>query len=412
MGPRLLWRMKLCCLVLFALTTFAQTEAPKKPLGRVIGEVTAKDPSGSHLTVKADNGSTYTVNIQEKTSYVRVAPGEKDLKKAERIDLAGVHVGDRVMARGDVSEEQKSVPAVALIVMSKADLTQKHQREQADWQKRGASGVVKSVTPDSKELMIATRTRQGVTTLTKVVTTSDTDFRRYAPDSVRFADATPSSLSDIKEGDQVRVLGTKSEDSTKIDAEAVVSGSFRTIAGTVISVDPAAGEIKLNDIDTKKPATIKVNADSQIRKLPQMAAMMLARRLNPTFAAAMPAGMNGGQGRPGGPGASAENARPAGLRPNAGPEGGAAAPGGPPRGGAAGGGDIGQMLERIPTQPLSEIQTGEPVIVFTSAANGSAAATAITVLSGVDPILRAAPSGGGPVNLGTWSLELNMPGQQ
>ena len=70
------------------------------------------------------------------------------------------------------------------------------------------------------------------------------------------------------------------------------------------------------------------------------------------------------------------------------------------------------MLERIPTQPLSEIQAGEPLIVFTSASNGSAAATAITVLSGVDPILRAAPSGGGPVNLGTWSLELNMPGQQ
>ena len=80
-----------------------------------------------------------------------------------------------------------------------------------------------------------------------------------------------------------------------LTAEAVVSGSFRTIAGTVISVDPAAGEIKLNDLDTKKPVTIKVNADSQIRKLPPMAAMMLARRLNPTFAAAMPAWMNGGR---------------------------------------------------------------------------------------------------------------------
>ena len=79
--------MKLWCLVLFAFTVFAQTEAPKKPLGRVIGEVTAKDPSGTSLTVKSDSGSIYTVNLDEKTSYLRVAPGEKDLRKAERINV-------------------------------------------------------------------------------------------------------------------------------------------------------------------------------------------------------------------------------------------------------------------------------------------------------------------------------------
>jgi len=39
--------MKLLFLLTFAVTLAAQTEAQKAPLGRVIGEVTAKDPGAN-----------------------------------------------------------------------------------------------------------------------------------------------------------------------------------------------------------------------------------------------------------------------------------------------------------------------------------------------------------------------------
>ena len=57
-----------------------------------------------------------------------------------------------------------------------------------------------------------------------VVTTPQTTFRRYAPDSVKFSDAKPSSMSELKAGDQARVLGDKTGDA--VTAEVVVSGSF------------------------------------------------------------------------------------------------------------------------------------------------------------------------------------------
>ena len=66
------------------------------------------------------------------------------------------------------------------------------------------------------------------------------DFRRYAPDSVRFSDAKPGSFADLKVGDQLRVLGEKNADGTRIKAEAIVSGSFRNIAGVIKSIDASA----------------------------------------------------------------------------------------------------------------------------------------------------------------------------
>jgi hypothetical protein len=431
--------MKLFFSLVFAVALVAQTEAPKAQLGRVIGEVTAKDSGGKQLTVKSDAGVPYTVTLDEKTLFLRVPPGEKDLKKAAKITSDDVKVGDRVIARGTVAEEQKTVPAVSVIVMTKEDLAQKRQSEQGEWQTRGTSGIVKSVSPDSKEIVIATHTREGVTSLTTIAIGSTANVRRYAPDSVRFSDAKPSKVSDIQSGDQARVLGQKNSDGTRVEAESLVFGTFRTIAGTVISVDAANNEIKLKDLESKQPITIKINADTNMRKLPPMVATMLARRLNPSFqggtvnAAGVPSSGNQGGMRPGagGPdgapqggmrrggadGAPAQSAA-GGLRDasqRSGPGAGSTGPGGPgrspdrPRMGGGGAPNLDAMLERAPAVTLAELQPAEPLILSTTARAGTNVANAITVLSGVEPILRAAPAGS--MNLGSWSLEMNVPAQ-
>ena len=157
-------------------------------LERVIGEVTATDPASKKITIKSDAGGTVTVILQEKTSYLRVPPGERDLKKAVKITPAEVGVGDRVLARGRFAEDQKSIPAVAVIVMTKADLAQKRQRERAEWQKRGVAGTIAALHPETKEIALAVRSREGTKTWV-VEAAPNTVFRRYAPDSVQFQEA-------------------------------------------------------------------------------------------------------------------------------------------------------------------------------------------------------------------------------
>jgi hypothetical protein len=286
-------------------------------------------------------------------------------------------VGDRALAL----ERDSAAPARAVVIMTKGDLAKKHEQDSAEWQKRGINGVVTGVNAETKEVTISTRGRDAKTV---IIDASAANFRRYASDSVRFADAKASSFADLQPGDALRALGDKNDDGTHFKAEEVVSGAFETIAGTVDSVDPATGEARITNLQTKKPLVVRTNQNTLLRRLDPETAARLARRLRPDTVSA---------------GGSAE----AGSVPVARPDG---APGGPGGGFRAGGGDLQQILERMPQLSLSELKKGDAVIVSSSKSPGDSAITAFAFVAGVEPFLAAAPRTAGQVNLGSWSLDL------
>lgn len=67
-----------------------------------------------------------------------------------------------------------------------------------------------------------------------------------------------------------------------------------------------------------------------------------------------------------------------------------------------GSGDFQQMLNRMPAITLSELHKGDAVLIVATEGTGSSS-TAITLLSGVEPILQAAPASQGMM-LTPWSL--------
>src|SRR5450759_697761 len=148
--------MKIWVLLAALSAALAQTPAPASAPKGVIGAITALDKSAKQLTVKADNGTSYTVKLDEKTTFLRIPPGEKDLKKAAPIALADLNAGDRVSARGAVSEEDKTVTARTVMVMTKSDLEKKHAAESAEWQK-GVVGIVTAINPGTKEITVTPR---------------------------------------------------------------------------------------------------------------------------------------------------------------------------------------------------------------------------------------------------------------
>ena len=374
-----------------ASAALAQDAAAKSV--RVIGEVTAAD--GSSLTIKTDAGTSTAVLLDQKTVFQRIPPGETDVTKVTKIELKDVGVGDRVRTRSRVSDDQKPGPAISVLVMSKADLAKKQETEKLEWQRRGVSGTVTAVNGDSKEATISARIR-GETKAVIVESSEKAQYRRYLPDSIRFSDAKPSVFADLKTGDQMRVLGEKNEDGTRIKPEMVVSGSFHNIAGTVITVDAASGEIKISNLQTKKPVIVKVNADSTLKRVPQEMGFMLVRMAQGGNTVAVP-GTSPGAGR------------------------GAGGPDGPPQGGAPGtemvpggrmgggrGGDFSQMVERMPVFSLSELKPGDAIIVASSVGPDPGRVTAITLLAGVEPLLTA-PAGQTNRQLNaSWNFDINI----
>lgn len=391
--------MQLCAFFL-TLALAAQTPPPGTKL--VSGEITAIDAPAKQFKVKADDGVSYTIALQDNAAYLRMPFGEKDQKKASKIELADVAVGDRLIARGPLAEDSKTVTVRTIIVMTKDDVAKKQQQDHADWQKRGIAGTITSVNPDSKEITVNLHGRDAKSL---VVDAGKTSFRRYAPESVRFADAKPSSFAELQVGDTVRALGDKNEDGSRLKAEELVSGSFQTIAGTVISVNTTTGEVQLMDLKTKKPVTVRTNQSSMLRRLEERTAAMLARRMNP------PADGGGAPGGP--PGGAPGGGSPRTL--DAPREGGAPGPGGPggPGGGMRGGGnfDLQMILERSPQLALTELKKGDALIVSSTKGADGSSMTAISLVAGVEPFLAAAPRRAGQVDLGSWSLGMGAPEQ-
>jgi hypothetical protein len=347
--------------------SFAQTTDPSIAAKHAIGEIQSIDATSKQLIIKTDAGSMVSVSLNDKTTYKKLAPGEQTLTNATDVTFADLAQGDRVMARGTVSEDRKSVPAVQVIVMTKGDLAKKQEAERLEWRRRGILGVITALKPDTKEITISNRTVAG--TQAVVIPVSDnTEMRRYAPDSIRFGDAKLSDFSELKVGDQLRALGERTEDPLRFKPEKVVTGSFRTVGGVVTAIDATTGEIKINELEKKKPLTIVVKNDSVLRKF-----------------------SGPGGGGPGGPGGAAPSAGgPGGGQPGQvttpRPQG-AGGPGGGPGGGGPGGRNINDMLERLPTIAIADVKVGDTIIVSSTQGVDPTRLTAISLVSGADALL-------------------------
>jgi ribosome maturation factor RimP len=321
---------------------------------RFVGSITAIE--NNTLTVKTDAGAQHQVQVTADTPIKRIAPGSRDLSNAETLQLSNLAVGDRVLVKLSSEAGGTVEQAAQIIAIKQSDVALKQQKENEEWQKRGAGGLVKSIDAGTGVIVLSTGFGSTAKTVT-IHVTKDTVLKRYAEASVSYDAAQPAPISTIQRGDQLRARGTKSADGTEVTAEEVVSGSFRNISGRIVSLDAAAGTIVVKDLATKKPVTIHVGANTQMRRLPDRMAEMLATRLQ------------GNQQTPMGMGSPA------------------AAPGGVQSGGGPSSGDSQQLLSRAPSIQLADLTKTEAVMLVST--EGSTEVTAITLLAGVEPLLQA-----------------------
>jgi uncharacterized membrane protein YgcG len=250
-------------------------------------------------------------------------------------------------------------------------------------------GLVKSV--DAASGVIVLTSGLGATQKTiSVRTAKATMLKRYAPASVRFDAALPAPIDAIHAGDQLRARGAKNADNTEIAAEEVISGSFRDISGTIASLDAASSTLVVKDLATKKPVTIHITEDAQMRRLPDNVAQMLAARLKGSTTGGAASTQRGGTG--------SLRASSGNGKSRNGSQGGES-------NGQGGGGDSQQMLSNSPAIQLGDLKKGEAVMLVSTA--GTTEVTAITLLAGVEPLLEA-PAASQNL-LSNWSMSSGAP---
>jgi co-chaperonin GroES (HSP10) len=364
----------------FAAAFAEQATGTQVSAARALG--TVKTISGHAIVLAADSGTESAVQVQESARVLRIAPGQKDLKDATPVQLSDIQVGDRILVRGTPGQDGKSILASTVVLMKNADIAEKQQRDRQDWDKRGLGGLVTSVDCSAGVITLSTGTPAKNV---KIRISKSTVIRHYAPTSIKFDDAVRATLDQIKPGDQVRARGNRSEDGAELKAEEIVAGSFRNIAGTVNAIDSSKQKMIVTDLATKQPVLISFTAGSQMHQLPQTFAQRLAMRLK----------------APAGPGVANNAASQPQVMPQDGSR-------GQHPGGAT---DVQQMLSHMPAVTLADLKKGDAVMIVTTQPQAFGEITAITLLSGVEPILAASPNDNraamllSPWNLGSGGAE-------
>ena len=357
----------------------AQTLKPSVVSGEVVSL------SDSKIVLKQTDGSTINLQITADSQFKRVQPENPGLKNAVASSLSEIGEGDKIVASGIMADDKKSLPARSVYLMTKADIVKRASAESEEWQKRGVSGRVISLSSNTQEFTIKP---PGIGAAQNIVISQKdgVSYRRYAPDSIKYEESKPSSFADLKVGDQIRALGDKGGDGTTFKAEKVLSGAFKTVGGTITAIDTAKNEITIKELQTNKIITIAVNQNSSLKQFPEQMAAMMAMRMS---------GMGGGVQPPAGGGAPSGNA--GAMRPPQQP--GSQTSGGQGEGGRngmgggrgmGGGFNVNDMYDRFPNISLADLKVGDSIAASSSSGADAAKLTAIKLISGVEPFFKIA----------------------
>jgi len=386
----------LSTLLLSAFAVSAQADVKASLVPGDVVSLTEKQ-----IVIKTKDGQL-SVELTPKTEIKRVSPERPSIAAAVPAALGDIVTGDKVIVSGVFGEDKTKLPARTVYLMSKSDIAQRNAKDAEKWA-RGISGKVAHVNPQTGQISVESRSMMGSSTI--VVTPKEgAMFKRYAPNSVKYSEAVDSSVGAIQAGDMLRAAGDKSADGLSFSAEEIVTGAFQTIAGTVKSVDAEKNEVVITNLQTKKDVTVALATASVMKKFPEE----FAQRMVQFQGAGGPGGTPGA--RPGGaPRAGGQPVQVGGTTPGGGGQG---QPGGGQvrmfPGGARGGG-IDEMLERFPTISAADLKAGD-MIAVSSTKNGSVdKISAIKLLAGVEPFVRAAQVSG-QQGRGGQQGSLNIPG--
>ncbi len=70
--------------------------------------------------------------------------------------------------------------------------------------------------------------------------------------------------------------------------------------------------------------------------------------------------------------------------------------------------DLESLLEKMPVIKLADLKPGSAIAIASTRGTDPSQVTAITILSGIEPLLTPSPQGGRQMLSGSWNLNLNM----
>ncbi|MGC2237165.1 MAG: hypothetical protein WA584_13450 [Pyrinomonadaceae bacterium] len=252
----------LCCF-LFASIAGSQTTSTdnKNQWQSIIGEVLYIDQTAGKAAITTADKKEIKFEIDKKAVFLRVKPNEKNLENAAKISLSEINKGSKILARGLYSNDGVFT-AQMIIVVSNAETVAGENS-----QNESVQGIVTAVDPVKKQIKANINSQTGVKELNLDVSASQVGFYRYSDKSLKFNNSVVSSIDKIKVGDQLKAVGKMSADGLMFLPQTLVSGTFRTVGGKIVSINAQTREISIEDFQSKKLISVAVSQESLSRIL-------------------------------------------------------------------------------------------------------------------------------------------------
>lgn len=111
--------------LLFALAaaavacTAALAGAQQPVRTNLVGSVQAIDPTNGQIILQTDDGKTVKLTPQPGARFLRLPAGESSLAKATPITANDIELGDRMLARGEPSDDKTSMSASTIVISAR-----------------------------------------------------------------------------------------------------------------------------------------------------------------------------------------------------------------------------------------------------------------------------------------------------
>jgi hypothetical protein len=234
----LVCRALLSLLALPVLAQAWQTAGPPAAECQRAGQVLGWDLLEHTLTLKSDSGHYSDFRYDDSTTFTSA---DATFRPDELGILEGLSIDDRLCVEAFRADKQEIASRVRVTLRSEIDAQDK--RELVRWQSEGLFGTVKSLDTGNHKITVSVSSSPDVS----VDAAGPVGFWTLPTAADDPADAIRGSWDTLAAGDAIYVRGERLFGAQTIRARLIVSGGFRSFAGSIEAMEPLTDLLRLRD---------------------------------------------------------------------------------------------------------------------------------------------------------------------
>lgn len=246
-------------------TPIAAAQADTSAVCDVAGEVSGtNDVDRAFLIKRDDTGEISSVRYSRSTMFAELST-RAGAKTQISLDPLNINIGDRLCVKFKAPKDEFPW---AIFVLTRSDIQREQLTVLTGLHRNSAFGTVTHVDPATQHIQLSSIGPDGQRHTTDVDASGPVLLRRYGPKASSITSATAATWNEIRTGEELYIRGPRNTDGSAIHAALIILGGFRTMVGSIISIDALHECIELKNVRSERILDVFVEPGALFRISP------------------------------------------------------------------------------------------------------------------------------------------------